>query len=391
MMTLVSTISYIDRNALAQLIPSIRAETGLSAEQYGYVVSAFSVAYMVGNPVWGAVLDALGLRRGMALAVTLWTAASAGHGLAGGFASFLVLRFLLGFGEGATFPGALRAVWQTLPPELRGRGIALAYSGGSFGAILTPLLIIPVALQVGWRGAFWFTGLLGLAWIWSWRRISRRPELAAPTGRTRVAPAIDWRDRRLWGALAAYSMGSVPLGFILYHGALYLVDRFGVTQADLAWLMWIPPLGWEAGYFFWGWMCDRLGLRAVGRILAVAAVLSLPLGWAPALSHLPLLMLQLFGAMFVTGGFIIPSLQHAVRIARPGSTSLVAGLGAGSFSFLIALLAPWFGRQFDHRNYGPAFLVASLFPLAGFVLFAMTNSIKGADRSAAGPATRTAG
>src|SRR6478752_6784068 len=113
-MTLVSLISYVDRNTLALLSPAILAETGLSAEQYGYIISAFSVAYMIGNPVWGSLLDRFGLRRGMLSAVSFWTLASAAHSFAGGLWSFGAARAMLGFGEGATFPGGLRAAAQTL-------------------------------------------------------------------------------------------------------------------------------------------------------------------------------------------------------------------------------------------------------------------------------------
>jgi ACS family hexuronate transporter-like MFS transporter len=49
-MMLVSTISYIDRNTLALLAPTILRDTHLSNEQYGFIISAFSVAYMLGNP-----------------------------------------------------------------------------------------------------------------------------------------------------------------------------------------------------------------------------------------------------------------------------------------------------------------------------------------------------
>ena len=59
---LVSLISYIDRNTLALLAPTILHETGLSAEQYGFIISGFSIAYMIGNPVWGRILDRVGLR-----------------------------------------------------------------------------------------------------------------------------------------------------------------------------------------------------------------------------------------------------------------------------------------------------------------------------------------
>lgn len=53
MMLAVSFISYLDRNTLALLAPTVLSETHLSAMQYGYIVSAFSIAYMVGSPLWG--------------------------------------------------------------------------------------------------------------------------------------------------------------------------------------------------------------------------------------------------------------------------------------------------------------------------------------------------
>src|SRR3954447_20499214 len=161
-MMFVSLISYIDRNTLALLAPTILKDTGLTGEQYGFIISAFSVAYMVGNPVWGLILDRVGLRRGMLAAVSIWTVASASHALAGGLFSFGAARALLGFGEGATFPGGLRTATHTLPAWQRSRGIAIAYSGGSLGALITPLIITPIAQWFGWRKAFWFTGLIGL-------------------------------------------------------------------------------------------------------------------------------------------------------------------------------------------------------------------------------------
>jgi ACS family hexuronate transporter-like MFS transporter len=218
--------------------------------------------------------------------------------------------------------------------------------------------------------------------IWWWR-LSQRADLSV-RGDLGGGGKLNWRDRRLWGAMASYSLGSVPLGFILYNSPLYLTARFGLTQAELGQLLWIPPLGWECGYFLWGWLIDRLGLDAAGKLMLVAAALSLPIAAAPATDRLAVLMLQLFLAMLVTSGFIIPSIQHAARITPPGSISLVAGLGAGSFSLLIAILAPWFGRLFDQRDYATAFTAAALFPVLGSSLFAAANGIRGGHRSAGG-------
>src|SRR6266702_6734498 len=176
-MLLVSLVSYIDRTTLALLAPTILKETHLSGEQYGFIISAFSIAYMLSNPLWGWILDRAGLRRGMTAAVSCWTLASVAHAFAGGLWSFAAARAALGFGEGATFPGGLRTVVQTLPGERRGRGLAVAYSGGSLEAVITPLVVTPIFLWWGWRGAFWFTGLVGLAWLGLWAVVSQRPAI----------------------------------------------------------------------------------------------------------------------------------------------------------------------------------------------------------------------
>src|SRR5437879_5843538 len=102
-MMLVTTISYIDRNTLALLAPAILRDTQLSNEQYGFIRSAFSIEYMLGNPVWGRIMDRLGVRASMSAAVLLWTLASVSHAFAAGFRGFLMARTVLGIGEAATF------------------------------------------------------------------------------------------------------------------------------------------------------------------------------------------------------------------------------------------------------------------------------------------------
>ncbi len=247
-MLLVSLISYIDRNTLAILAPTILRDTHLNGEQYGFIISCFSVAYMIGNPVWGRILDRWGVRRGMTAAVGIWSVAAAAHAWAGSFLTFGIARAVLGAGEGATFPGGLRTVTQTLPPRKRGRGLAIAYSGGSLGAMITPLIVTPIALRFGWHGAFFATGSFGLAWLIFWafagKGVDRRTEF--------TSASLDWKHPALWAFMAAYALGAMPLGFILYDSSLYLHARFGWNQATLGKVLWLPPLGWEVGYFVWG-------------------------------------------------------------------------------------------------------------------------------------------
>jgi ACS family hexuronate transporter-like MFS transporter len=377
-MTLVSFISYVDRNTLALLAPTILQEMQLTAEQYGLVVSAFSVAYMISNPLWGHWLDRFGLRWGMTTAVAGWTLASVSHAFTRGFFGLAAARAALGFGEGATFPGGLRTVVQTLPVESRSRGVAMAYSGGSLGAVITPIIITPIVVAWGWRAAFWFTGLIGLAWILLWIFVSRLPAVrhtvARGNHRNTSTTLPRFTDPRLWSFICAYALGALPLGFILYAASIFLNQAMGKSQIEIGRVLWIPPLGWEVGYFFWGYLTDR-GLRNAsslhvhGRLMMLAMVFSLPLAFTPRLESFPLVMSMLFLAMFVAAGFIILSVSYATSVYSREHSGFIAGAGAGAWSAVVAVVMPLFGRLFDRAQYDTAFVLAAGFPVAGFVLW----------------------
>lgn len=386
-MMLVSLISYVDRNTLALLAPVILKETGLSNEQYGYIISAFSFAYMAGNPIWGTILDRVGLRRGMTAAVSLWTVASTAHAFAGGIFGFGLARAFLGFGEGATFPGGLRTAVQTLPVEDRSKGIAISYSGGSLGAVVTPWIVTPIALAFGWRGAFWFTGIIGVIWLICWRAISKRTEIRdfPRVEPSRHAP-MNWRDPRIWAFMVVYGLACSPLAFILYNASIYFVQGMHRTQAEMGKVLWIPPLGWEVGYFVWGWITDRLPrgeafYPALRRQMILLVLLMLPLAAIPHLDSFAAALALMFFSMFIGGGFVISSMAYVTRAFASDRAGLIAGLGAGSWSAVVAVLAPGFGRLFDQRAYGMAFASSSLVPVIGVLLFLYLSTRSG--RSAA--------
>jgi ACS family hexuronate transporter-like MFS transporter len=364
-MWLVSLISYIDRNTLAILAPTILHDTHLNAEQYGFIISCFSVAYMIGNPLWGRMLDRWGVRRGMTAAVGIWSVAATAHAWATGFASFGMARAVLGAGEGATFPGGLRTVTQTLPPSKRGRGLAIAYSGGSLGAMITPLIVTPIALRFGWRGAFVATGSFGFAWLVVWgfvgRGVDRRTEF-------HMAALPRWTDPALWAYIAAYALGAMPLGFILYDSSLYLHARFAWSQATLGKVLWIPPLGWEVGYFVWGAVVDRFAGRFRGLMLA-CMLLSLPFAWLDSLGSGGLVLGEMFVATFALSGFVVLAVAYVTRAFAAEHAGLLAGIGAGAWGAVVALTSPWLGRLFDHGGYQTAFREATVFPVVGWALW----------------------
>ena len=378
-MMLVSVISYVDRNTLALLAPTILKDTHLSVAEYGWVVSAYSILFTIGNPLWGKILDRIGLRAGMSAAVALWSAASAAHAFATGFGGFAAARAVLGLGEGAASPGGLRTVVQTLPAESRSRGMAVTFSGGSAGAILTPFLMTPVAVAWGWRAAFWVTGLLGALWVACWLAISRRADIrrtaAFEADQTDGAAQPRPRDRRFWAYLSAYSLGALPLGFVVYSAALYLSRTLGVTQKTIGAVLWVPPLGSEIGVFFWGWLADRMArgsvsrMDVVRRLLPVAMLLSLPLAAAGWTHSFPVVMAHFFFAMFVAAAFQILPLIYGTEVFSRAYAGYLGGVASGSYGAGLALLMPLFGRLFDLHRYNLAFGIAALCPVMGYAIW----------------------
>jgi ACS family hexuronate transporter-like MFS transporter len=365
-MMLCSLLSYIDRQTLAVLSPVILADTGLSAYQYSQIISAFSVAYMIGNPVWGSILDRVGLRTGMTLAVGIWSVACGLHAVVAGAVGFGLARVVLGFGEGATFPGGLRTAMESLQPHQQSRGIAISYSGGSLGALLTPLLVTPIAAVWGWRAAFLVTASAGGLWLIVWLSTWRK---ATTTSHTLHVPNIF--ERRFWALVTSYGISALPLAVVLYMAPLYLNRQLGFSQTDLGKVLWIPPLGWELGYFVWGWFNDRFTRHNPGPpwVMLMLSVLALPGVFITAFSNAGIVLALMFWEMFIAVGFVVVSLRAAANSYPKEQTALVAGMGAGSWSAFVALLLPQVGKLFDAKDYTTAFVLTALLPAIGAALW----------------------
>ena len=367
---LCTLLSYIDRQVLAVLSPTILKETGLSASDYTNAIAAFSILYTIGNPLWGSFIDYIGLRRGLLLAVAWWTIASTSHAWVGGFLGFAVARAFLGFGEGAVFPGAFRTAMESLPVNRQARGTALGYSGASMGALITPIIVIPFALKFGWRAAFLVTGVLGALWMVLWSAIARPPYLPAASGSTERIQWPDLRDRRVWVVGSSFGLGGLALGVAAYLSPLYLSRTMGFTQAQLN-ITWIPMLGWEIGYFFWGWVADKWAARDPHpvRIFLILTVLTLPIGFMTWITDWRLVLALFFWSTFIADGFVVMSLRVGSLIFPKSQTGMVAGLGSASWGLVQAIILPLYGRWFDAQMYTATFLSMALLPAVGTLLW----------------------
>ena len=103
-------ITYVDRVNVATAASDIRRDLSLSTTELGIVFSAFAYPYLVFQVFGGWVGDRLGPRWTLFACGLIWATATILTGLAGSLLSLFLFRVMLGFGEGATFPCATRAM-----------------------------------------------------------------------------------------------------------------------------------------------------------------------------------------------------------------------------------------------------------------------------------------
>jgi MFS transporter, ACS family, hexuronate transporter len=366
-----SWLSYIDRQAFSVLSPTITRDTGLSAGGYADAVFGFSIAYMIGNLVWGSLLDFVGLRLGMLIAVGLWTVASSAHSLVSGIMGFTMAQAVLGFGEGATFPGGLRTAADSLPLNKQSRGMGISYSGASVGAIVAPLIVTPVALRFGWRAAFIATGMVGVFWLTLWWFVARAPLLPPGIRKTGKITWPNMRERRFWLLVVNFGLGGAALGPTLYLSPLYLNRVMGLSQAQLGKILWIPAVVWEFGYYFWGWVGDRFvrdNPRPL-RLYLLLTVLALFPAFLTRVDSWPIVLAFFSWAMFIAVGFIVMSLHLGARAYPRDQTGMVAGVGSAAWSAVVAILMKIYGPLFDRHLFSAIFISLSVIPILGTALW----------------------
>src|SRR5579859_1407733 len=166
-----TVINYISRQTFSVLAPMITAQFHLSHTDLARIFGAFQVSYAVTWLLGGIFLDVVGTRIGLAIAVVFWSVVNIFTGLASSVFGFAACRFLLGVGEGFNWPGASKTVAEWFPSEERSVAVAIFDSGSSVGGAVATLGIPLIAVALGWRAAFVFSGLLGFVWLAVWLRV----------------------------------------------------------------------------------------------------------------------------------------------------------------------------------------------------------------------------
>lgn len=297
-------ITYLDRNSISSIGEDITRDLGLSDNQWGLVLAAFSFAYGVFEIPTGIMVDKIGPRRTLFRIVIWWSIFTVLTGLATGFYFLIIVRFLFGAGEAGAFPTVSVAIARWFPQAERGRIQSIVWMGSRLGGALAPITSIQLADAFGWRGVFFLFGGLGAIWAVYWffwfrdepseiKGISKEEVEHIEKGRevsTTVHSFLPWKsvlkNANLWALMGMYHCLLYGAYFYMSWMPKYLQNGRGIPKSDLGWMVSLPFVLGMAGCLIGGFASDyfskkrglTFGRRYVGMFGLVMAGLCMIAG-----------------------------------------------------------------------------------------------------------------
>jgi MFS family permease len=269
-LTIVYTFNFIDRQLLAILQESIRADLGLSDSQLGLLTGfAFAVFYVTAGIPIARWADKSNRRNIISIAVGLWSLMTAISGFVQNYAQLLIARIGVGVGEAGGSPPAHSIISDIFSPEKRATALAFYSTGVNIGILFGFLLGGWLNEFFGWRMAFLVVGLPGILVALIVRFTLAEPARGLSEAREvqDAVPVIDVL-KLLWSRISFRHMtlGAALNAFAGYSTsnwtASFMIRSHEMTTGELGtWLAMIMGAGGAIGVFAGGYIADRLGTQ----------------------------------------------------------------------------------------------------------------------------------
>ncbi len=260
----ITLVNFIDRSAISFVIEPLKKEFGFTDTQFGMILSAFGVGYVLLTVFGGWMVDVLGARLVWPLAAISWSLCVALLGFASSFWGFIWIRFLLGVTEGPHFPAMSSSIRNWLTPNERARAL-------SFGLVAIPLsscigapITSYLVANFGWRAMFMIISIVGIIWAAVWYFLfTDRPDespyvneeekkyIASNKVHSSSESQVDWRFILTHPALIANNVAYFAFGYLLFFATLwlpgYFLQQHGLNLKSVGWYLTIP---WLVGSIF---------------------------------------------------------------------------------------------------------------------------------------------
>ena len=296
MLVILGMVTFLDRINISVAGSSIMHDLNLSPSEWGWVQSAFILSYGLMQIPMGALGDRFGHRKILAAIVLWWSAFTAFTGLAGGLASLLVIRFMFGIGEAGSSPCSTGVISRWFEKGEVGKAQGYVWAASRMGGALTPFVVIPVMMWVGWRAAFYLLGALGVIWAVVWyvwyrdrgERKEVRGERIVQTQSTSEADTsltshllLLTSNKQFWLICGMYFFYAFGSWFFFSWFPTFMELGRGFDKTELTYAVAVPFIMSMIGNIAGGHLTDKLtnrygikvGRKALGSTsLAVSAV-----------------------------------------------------------------------------------------------------------------------
>ncbi|HZZ20337.1 MAG TPA: MFS transporter [Opitutaceae bacterium] len=388
LLCLVTAFNYLDRQTLALLAGTLEKEWGITTIQYSYITAAWLISYTIMNAVCGRIMDFLGTRRGLAIFVTLWSAADALHAFARSAVQFTLCRFFLGATEAANFPAGVKAVSEWFPMKERALAVGIFNSGTAIGAALAAPTVVWITLHLGWRYTFIVGALLSASWLAVWMvfyRVPRRhpwlmaSELAhieedglSAANRAPVSMRNLLSRKEAWGCILARILTD-PISYLFaFWIPRFLQQERGFDLAAIGRYYWIPYVGLGLGNLAGGFIPSRLVRagwslnRARKTVMFVASCM---------VAACFLLITRVTSPQGAIGLLACAMFFHAAwanmtlpaEVFPQNAVGSVSGMAGGISSLIGTMTTLAIGRTVTVGSFTPIFVLYAALPMAGFI------------------------
>ena len=385
-----TVLNYIHRLSFNYLSAKGHLRHLIPDDSFGYIATAFFVAYMISNGVSGFVIDKLGTRLGYSLCMAFWTTAAILHALATLPFQFGVCRFLLGIGEAGNWPAAIKLTSEWFPPEERSTASGIFNSGAAIGAITAPPLIAWLGITYGWQATFVLIGILGYLWVAAFWFIYYTPAHSLKDSKARIIPPLKLIKNRFVATFTLSKVFTDPVWyFITFWIARYLVDVHGWSLRRIGLFAILPFLAADLGNILGGLFTQliikngvpvpkarKIAVGIFGSLMALSLI-SAPFVITSPTSALIVLGIAGFGyAAYLSNTMAFPAdvVPHSGVASVYGLASVGAGFGGAIFQSLSGIAVKNLSANYNYSiAYNAVFVGYGILALVGLsiVLFFM--------------------
>jgi len=281
----------------AGLIPMIETAFSVPVAIAAQLVTAFTLAYGLGSPIFVALLPAHRQRAGLLFALGLFVLANAASALATNFTVLLIFRAIAGIGSGVYLATGIAASAALSRPEQRGKSIAVIMGGMASGTVLGVPLSLLLAERFGWASALWLVAALGLVALFG--LFARLPKLPAAQVASLKSKLAVLADRHVVVILLVSLLAAIAsLGMYTFIAPLLAAPEYGASRSVTPYL-WIWGIGGVLGSFLIGPLVDRVKgpvLTLWIMLILTGALFLLPVS-ASAGAWLVMLPIAIWGAV----------------------------------------------------------------------------------------------